>query len=141
VAAREQGLVRYIGVTGHNWPELAKAVATGSFDTVLCWYNCAMPEPTSELFPQAVAHDTGVVIMSTTRAGKLLEPEDAPSRADLYRYVLSHPAVHVALYGLRNVEDFCRLANALSQRATLSPDEREALERYGTRVRASGTLD
>ena len=35
--AREEGLVRFIGVTGHDWDEVAKAVATGKFDTVLCW--------------------------------------------------------------------------------------------------------
>lgn len=38
VAARDEGKVRFIGVTGHDWVEVAKAVATGLFDTVLCWY-------------------------------------------------------------------------------------------------------
>jgi aryl-alcohol dehydrogenase-like predicted oxidoreductase len=36
-ARREEGLIRNIGVTGHVWPLVAKAVATGRFDTVLCW--------------------------------------------------------------------------------------------------------
>ena len=45
--AREEGLVRFIGVTGHDWVQMQAAVATGLFDTVLCWYNCAMREPVS----------------------------------------------------------------------------------------------
>ena len=34
VKAREQGLVRHIGVTGHNWPEIAKAVGIEPVGTV-----------------------------------------------------------------------------------------------------------
>ena len=35
--ARDEGKVRFIGITGHDWVEVARAVATGLFDTVLCW--------------------------------------------------------------------------------------------------------
>jgi aryl-alcohol dehydrogenase-like predicted oxidoreductase len=147
VKAREQGLVRYIGVTGHNWPEIAKAAATGLFDTVLCWYNCAMPEPNEALFPQAVAHNMGVVIMSATRTEKLLQAENVPAGEtvppleDFYRYVLSHPAVSLSIMGLRDVTSFERVARALSERATLEPEELEQMEAYGERVRATGVLD
>ena len=62
--AREEGLIRFIGVTGHDWEQIGQAVATGFFDTVLCWYNCAMKEPESTVFPAARKHNTGVVIMN-----------------------------------------------------------------------------
>jgi aryl-alcohol dehydrogenase-like predicted oxidoreductase len=153
IAAREQGLVRYIGVTGHKWPEIAQAAATGLFDTVLCWYNCAMSEPNEALFPQAVAHDMGVVIMSATRTEKLLQAENVPAGEtvppgekvppleDFYRYVLSHPAVSLSIMGLRDVATFERVARALSERATLDPEELQRMEAYGARVRATGTLE
>jgi aryl-alcohol dehydrogenase-like predicted oxidoreductase len=140
VAAREQGLVRYIGVTGHDWREVAKAVDTDLFDTVLCWYNCAMPEPEKQLFPQAIAHRTGVVIMNATRTDKLFEPEDAPPVESFYRYVLSHHAVSLTLIGLRDVDRFRCVARALAERATLEPDEKRHLQDYGARLRASGQL-
>ena len=35
-------------------------MATGHFDTVLCWYNCAMKEPEQLVFPEASRQDTGV---------------------------------------------------------------------------------
>lgn len=140
VKAREQGWVRFIGVTGHDWPEVAQAAGTGLFDTVLCWYNCAMPEPEEQLFPQAEAHNMGVIIMSATRTGKLLEASDAPPLEDFYRYVLSHPTVSLSIMGLRDPEQFQRLAQALAERATLSPEERQRLDAYGAKMRAAVDL-
>jgi aryl-alcohol dehydrogenase-like predicted oxidoreductase len=140
VEAREQGLVRFIGVTGHEWAEVGKAVATGLFDTVLCWYNCAMREPEELLFPQAAAQQTGVVIMNATRTDKLLSADDVPAPEDFYRYVLGHPAVNVTLMGLRNLERFQRVARALAERVALTPEERQDLEAYGARLRAAGAL-
>lgn len=76
--AREEGLVRFIGVTGHDWSQVGEAVATGLFDTVLCWYNYAMKEPEQAIFPEARAHDTGVVIMNASRNDKLFADPEAP---------------------------------------------------------------
>jgi aryl-alcohol dehydrogenase-like predicted oxidoreductase len=137
VKAREEGLVRFIGVTGHVWSEVAQAAATGLFDTVLCWYNCAMQEPEEQLFPQAAAHNMGVVIMSATRTGKLLEASDGPPLEDFYRYVLTHRVVSLAIMGLRDPEQFQRLAQALAERDTLEPEERQQLEGYGAKMRAA----
>ncbi|OGG46806.1 MAG: hypothetical protein A3F84_03420 [Candidatus Handelsmanbacteria bacterium RIFCSPLOWO2_12_FULL_64_10] len=138
--AREEGLVRFIGVTGHDWPQIAKAVATGLFDTVLCWYNCAMKEPEGTVFPEAVAHSAGVVIMNASRNDKLFGGPGAPPEEDFYRYVLSHSAVHLTIMGLRNVDRFRRIAPALSGRVPLTSDEKAALERYGAQMRAEGKL-
>ena len=140
IKAREQGLIRFIGVTGHNWVEVAQAAATGLFDTVLCWYNCAMPEPEKTVFAEAKKHDMGVVIMSATRTTKLLDAEDPPPLEDFYRYVLGHPAVSLSIMGLRSVEDFQRVAKALSERADLEPGGRERMEAYGARMRAEQDL-
>ena len=146
VKAREQGLVRFIGVTGHVWAEVGKAVATGLFDTVLCWYNCAMPEPEDLVFPHAQAHNTGVVIMDATRMEKLRDPGDlaltvpVPALVDYYRYVLEHPAVNVVLRGMRGVEEFCQVAAALAECETLTEAERCQLEAYGAQMLEAGKL-
>ena len=147
VKAKEQGLVRFIGVTGHVWAEVGKAVATGLFDTVLCWYNCAMQEPETLVFPHALEHNTGVVIMNATRIDKLLDPGDLqlevpqPALGDYYRYVLAHPAVHVVLRGLRDLELSRQAAEALSERLTLTDDDRRRLEMYGAQMLAAGKLE
>ena len=138
--AREEGLVRFIGVTGHDWVEVQKAVATGLFDTVLCWYNCAMKEPEETVFPEARSHRMGVVIMNASRNDKLFGGPEAPPPEQFYRYVLSHDAVHVTAMGLRDVDLFCRIASALSESVVLTPQEKADLEAYGSQMRSSGKL-
>jgi len=129
--AKEEGLVRFIGVTGHDWIQMKEAVVTGLFDTVLCWYNCAIREPEDTVLPEALARNMGVIIMNATRNDKLLNDPESPSPEQFYRYVLSSKAVHVTIMGLRSIERFCQVAFALSQRDTLTPEEKNQLESYG----------
>jgi uncharacterized protein len=144
IKAREQGLVRFIGVTGHDWQVLNEVLSTGLFDTVLCWYNCAMREPEGLVFPIAVQQNTGVVLMSTARGGQLYArpgTPNAPDDTDFYRYVLSHPTVDVALMGLRDISLFRRTADGLRQKLTLNEAEKDALEAYGYALRIQKRLD
>ncbi len=140
--ARDQGLIRFIGITGHDWVQIGAAVATGLFDTVLCWYNCAMKEPEELVFPHARAHDVGVIIMSSARNDKLFSPTGDPPDEAFYRYVLDCPGVHVALMGLRNVERFRRIARTLAEGGVAMPrEERREMETYGARLRQEGKLE
>ena len=138
--AREEGLIRFIGVTGHDWEQIQQAVATGFFDTVLCWYNCAMKEPEETVLPEARKHNTGVVIMNASRNDKLFDGDGAPAEEQFYRYVLGHESVNLTVMGLRNVPRFRRIASALSDRDALTPAERDEIEAYGARMRADGRL-
>jgi aryl-alcohol dehydrogenase-like predicted oxidoreductase len=140
--ARDQGLIRYIGVTGHDWVQVGAAVETGLFDTVLCWYNCAMQEPETLVFPHTRAQDMGVIIMSSARNDNFFSPSGDPPDDAFYRYTLAYPGVHVAILGLRDVERFRRIARALVERGVDMPDdERRALEAYGARMREEGRLE
>ena len=138
--AREEGLVRFIGVTGHDWPQIAQAVLTGHFDTVLCWYNCALREAEETVIPAAQAHNTGVVIMNASRNEKLLKAPNAPDPVQFYRYVLSNDAVATTIMGLRNVDLFEEVAAGLSERVQITQQEKSELEAYGAERRASGDL-
>ena len=138
--ARDEGLIRFIGVTGHDWVQIQHAVATGFFDTVLCWYNCAMKTPEETVFPAAAKHNTGVVIMNASRNDRLFGDETAPSPEQFYRYVLSHERVHLTVMGLRDVERFHRIAKALAERETLTPEEQTDLEKYGAQRLEAGAL-
>ena len=138
--AREEGLIRFIGVTGHDWVQIQHAVATGFFDTVLCWYNCAMKTPEDTVFPAADKHNTGVVIMNASRNDRLFGDADAPAPEQFYRYVLSHKSVNLTIMGLRDVERFHRIAEALFERETLTPEEQADLEKYGAQRLEAGAL-
>ncbi len=138
--AREEGLIRFIGVTGHDWFQVQEAVDTGLFDTVLCWYNCAMSIPERTVFRAADEHGTGVVIMNASRNDRLFEASDAPPSEDFYRYVLSHKSVNVTIMGLRNIERFHRVAKALSEQETLTSEAKTAMENYGARMLQNGKV-
>ncbi len=138
--AREEGLVRFIGLTGHDWFQVQEGVATGLFDTVLCWYNCAMKIPERTVFPAADKHDTGVVIMNASRNDRLFDASDAPPSEAFYRYVLSHKSVNVTIMGLRDIERFHRVAKALSEQETLTSEAKTGLETYGAQMLQKGKL-
>ncbi len=61
--ARREGIVDFVGITGHKPRVLAKAVATGEFDTVLVPLNVVTRQAIEELLPVATAQDVGVVAM------------------------------------------------------------------------------
>lgn len=139
--ARAAGLIRFVGVTGHDWAQVQAAVATGLFDTVLCWYNCAMREPEHTVLPEAQKHHAGVVVMNASRNTKLFGGEQAPAPEQFYRYVLGHPAVNLTIMGLRDVAMFRRIASSLAGSLALDAGERAQLEAYGAALRSAGKLD
>jgi len=139
--AKDEGLIRFIGVTGHDWVQVQAALATDLFDTVLCWYNCAMREAEETVFAEALARNAGVVIMNATRNDRLLRGKDASGAEQFYRYVLNHKAAHVTIRGLREIDTFLKVASGLSERIDLTSQEKVDLETYGAKMRESGELD
>ncbi len=115
--AREEGLVRYFGISGHTDPEvLAEALRRFPFDTVLMAFNAADPHHLSfrKLLDLAVEKEVGIVGMKIPARGRLLQgyvpppPEQQRGRVkadrtgtisieEAMRYVLSFPVSTVIL--------------------------------------------
>jgi hypothetical protein len=110
VAAREQGIVRNLGISGHADPDvLIVAIERFPFDTVLLALNAADPYHLSfkeKLLPLAVEREMGIIGMKIPARGLILSswtpPEDPDSRfaktvpgtlnmREAMRYVLSLP--------------------------------------------------
>lgn len=145
--ARKQGLVDFIGITGHKPRVLAKAVETGEFDTVLVPLNVVTRQALEELVPTAKAHDVGVAVMKplSAKTSTLItclyqpslsllsdEPElsallgentDAMATSAL-RYVLSQD-VSVVIPGLRSISEVETAAKAGQQYNGLTPQEQK----------------
>ena len=123
VRAREQGIVRFIGVTGHADPAvLVEAIRRGPFDTVLMALNAADPHHLSfqkELLPLAVEKEMGIIGMKIPARGRLLSSWTPPppekqrqgqiatrsgtiTMKEAMRYVLSLP-VSTVIVGCDNV--------------------------------------
>jgi aryl-alcohol dehydrogenase-like predicted oxidoreductase len=139
---KEKGLVRFLGISGHNrklFPDLAKL---GIFDLFQVRYNAAHRGAEKEIFPLLpVENKPGVVIYTATRWGKLLDPrltppgEQTPAAADCYRFVLTHPAVDVCVCGPKNEEQMKEALRTL-ELGPLNPEEMARMTRIGDHVRA-----
>ncbi len=80
--ARDQGMVRYLGITGHHRPEaLAECIRRFPFDTVLMGFNAADQHQHSfaeELLPLALEKQMGIVGMKIPARGRILASWNPP---------------------------------------------------------------
>jgi len=145
--AREQKMVRFLGVTGHADPEvLMEAICRFEFDTLLLALNAADPHHLSfaeKLLPLAVEKQLGIIGMKIPARGRLLaswtpppldqqreierpaKPGTLKMREALY-YVLSLPVstVIVGCDSVAQVEEDVALARAFTP---LSPSQMAVL--------------
>ena len=144
--ARDQQLVRHLGVTGHADPHvLAECLRRFPFDQILLAVNPADPYHLSfqrELIPMAQAQGIGILAMKVTGRGRLLQgwqptPQDVQdsggvvlpgtlSMKDALDYALTLP-VSTAVIGcddLAQLEAAVRLAQAWQP---LAPEQMAAL--------------
>lgn len=96
--ARKEGLVHFIGITGHCRPEiLGHALGVYPFDTVLAALGMAdrlVSSPETFLLPKAVEKNIGVIAMKTLGHGEY------PNRDRALRYSLGLSGVSLAIVGM-----------------------------------------
>jgi uncharacterized protein len=82
LAARDQKVARYLGITGHYRPDaLIEAIHRHSFDTILMAVNAADPHHYSfseQLLPLAVEKQMGVIGMKVPARGRILSSWTPP---------------------------------------------------------------
>jgi uncharacterized protein len=80
--ARDQKMVRYLGITGHYRPDsLIEAIHRYSFDTILMAVNAADPHHYSfseKLLPLAIEKQMGIIGMKVPARGRLLSSWTPP---------------------------------------------------------------
>ena len=114
---REEGVIRYIGVTGHSSRVLADALEDYAYDCALITLNAAGevmddPEDLERFFRLAQEREAGVIAMKVVERGALLER--GLGMGQLLPYVLSYP-VSTAVVGISEVshlEENVRIARA-----------------------------
>ena len=137
---KEQGMVKYLGISGHNRKMYQHLNDVSDIDVMHLRYNAAHRGAEKEIFPYFGSKDRpGIVSFTATRWGKLLNPKKMPngesalSAVDCYRYVLSNPAVDVCMMGIRNSEQL-RENMAVLEMGSLAEDELSRVERIGEYV-------
>ena len=93
--ARQEGMVRFAGVTGHFDPvPLMHAITRYDFDTILIALNASDPHflPfATELLPLANRKGMGVIAMKIPARGRIFRPGGLTSMKDAMHWVLSQP--------------------------------------------------
>lgn len=107
--AKEQGLIKFSGITGHHEPEaIAEGLRRYDFDTTLISLNAAdvhHPRPFSRtVLPVAREKNVGVIAMKVPAYGRLLKPGLLSSMEQAMGYSLSLPGVHCCIIAAENPE-------------------------------------
>ncbi|MDA0840043.1 MAG: aldo/keto reductase [Planctomycetota bacterium] len=142
--AREQGLIRMIGLTSHQRRLAAGWTASGLIDLLMIRYNAAHRGAEEDVFPVTNSLGIPVVAFTCLRWGGLLkstagDPEGfvVPRAADWYRFVISNPSVSVALMAPNGKQELEVNLSILERWQSLSQEELTAMKQHGDRVHAS----
>ena len=134
---QQKGMVRFVGMSGHNRQLFARMAGLEVFDLFHVRYNAAHRGAETEVFPRL--RGQGVVSYTATRWGHLLQErrmppgKRPPSSRDCYRFALSHPSVDVCLCGPRNMEQMEAALETL-ERGPLDAGELARMQAIGDHV-------
>ncbi|HXX58907.1 MAG TPA: aldo/keto reductase [Thermodesulfovibrionales bacterium] len=118
VQAKEKGMVRFIGVTGHQDPSIIKTcIERFAFDTVLMPVNPAEPEYKSfihDIIPLANSNNMGIIGMKVYLRGLAARLPEQWTMETFYRFALSQQITTTVIGcdDLTQLEENVRIASA-----------------------------
>lgn len=131
VEAKEKGLARFIGFTGHHDPHiLATCLDIHPFDTVLMPVNPAEPAHESfihHVLPRAQAQGMGIIGMKVYFRGFAAKLPWYSSMEPFFRYALSNP-VSTVVIGCDSIEQLEENVEFARSFEPMQPDELNNLE-------------
>jgi len=131
-SARDQKIVRFIGVTGHRDPFILKtAIERHPFDAVLVALNAADRHKASfidNFLPTAVAKKMAIIGMKVPARGEIFRPGGITTMAEAMSYVLTLP-VSTIIVGISTVEELEENINIAKNFTPLSSERMERLEK------------
>jgi aryl-alcohol dehydrogenase-like predicted oxidoreductase len=141
-AAKQDGIVRRIGITSHQRPLAAQMARSGLLDTIMIRYNAAHRGAEQDIFPVIQPLGLPVITYTALRWGALLRPtpDDPPGfkvagPAAWYRFVLQNPAVAVTLTAPQTPSELHENLEVLKATGPLTDEEYAILVAHGERVR------
>ncbi len=140
IKLKEKGLVRFLGLSGHNRKLFPRLHQDGLFDVFHIRYNAVHRGAETEVFPFLTGQARpGVVNFTATAWGRLLNSkkipagERSPTAVECYRFVLSNPAVDVCMTGARTVKEMRENLEVLEQ-GPMSDEELARMRRIGDAI-------
>jgi predicted aldo/keto reductase-like oxidoreductase len=120
--ARDQGLIRHVGITGHDPTLLSEIVQEDIFETVMIPFNYLTSMPAEELLPLCHARRVGTVIMKPFGGGAFTHATTA------LKFLLGNECVDVVIPGMMSVAEVEENVTIASGSSALSPSEVARLE-------------
>ena len=140
--ARDEGVVRAVGLTTHQRDLAAEWVQTGLLDLLMVRYNAAHRGAEQDVFPMTDFLGVPTICFTCLRWGKLLKPTcegppglSVPPAREWYRFVLSNPSVAVTLMAPNGRDELDDNLLLLDDWKSVAPLEHERLCAHGDRVR------
>lgn len=137
--AKDEGKIRHIGFTSHNWDLIAEMIRSDAFEAGLITYNLANTEAEDEVLDLAEEHDVGLFIMKVFGNASLLglSPPDedrTPTVEECLRFALSNQRLPLILTGVKSPEEIEQNVAIAERYQPLSPDEERDLRDFGDRL-------
>ena len=131
--AKEQGIVRYSGITGHHEPDvIAEGLRRYPFDTTLVSLNAAdvhHPRPFAPVvLPVARQNDVGVIAMKVPAYGRIFKPGVLDGMEQAMGYVLSLEGVHCCIIAAESAVQLESNFEVAQQFKSLSREEMVSIE-------------
>ena len=138
VIARQQGKIRFAGVSTHNSKDIVPLLLKrGATDVVLATYNFTMEKASSDAMAQASAAGLGVVAMKVMAGGFRKNSPTDPLGSKLKRdgamlaalkWTLRNPYVHTTVPGMTDMDQLEENLKAMSE--PYSPREEQLLAEH-----------
>ena len=131
--AKEQGIIRYAGITGHHEPDvIAEGLRRYPFDTTLISLNAAEihhPRSFAKIaLPVAKQQNVGVIAMKVPAYGRLFKPGLLEGMEQAMGYALSLSGVHCCIIAAESVAQLESNVRVAQNFQPLSSEQMAAIE-------------
>ncbi|MEJ8554115.1 aldo/keto reductase [Tepidibacter sp. Z1-5] len=120
--AKEQGKIKYIGITSHNVEVIKKAIEDEKFDTIQIPYNMVETQG-EEVLKLANDKKIGTIIMKPLAGGALTDVKLA------LKYIISKEYIDVVIPGMDKVEQIKENVSVLDDQIELTKEEKDCINK------------
>ena len=120
--AKDQGMIRHIGITSHDPALLTEIVKEDIFETIMIPFNYLTSLPADVLLPTCRAHNVGTVIMKPFGGGAFSNAKTA------LKFLLGNKYVDVVIPGMMTISEVEENVTVALGPMSLSPAELQLIE-------------
>ena len=114
--AKEEGKIKYIGITSHSLETIEKSIGDEKFSTIQFPYNM-IEDQADEVFKKANKKDIGIIVMKPLAGGAIDDAKLA------IKYILSKDYIDVVIPGMESIEQVRENVSVLQDTNITKDDE------------------